>query len=370
MAYVRKRKQTLEQSMAILRGDEPVVTKDNYRSDLAKALNWYNANWEEKDYRKSAENYILKHMKLKDAAYALSKAQFLEVRSIGSLGRLIMNEQYVDLDHVQKMFEQIESLKAKYIKPTLKVVENDRPVVVAPSVQDRILESARNIAGDVEEAIDQYTLHGTEFSMKSLLLSNQVSGAVSRKVGELFKPMLVELDEAYKGTCPQLKEAYGHMGRRRLKAFVEFVQQIVADCDQQVVSAKAQRKPRARKAKPASVIVRKMNYMREFPAFKLKSVPAESIVGAAELWCYNTTSRKLIVYYGAEGGPLNVSGSSITNFDVAKSAAKTLRKPEEFFKGITSTGKRAMATAWKGVKAKVSSPRARINGDVVLIATN
>ena len=51
MAQKPKRKVSLEKSMHILTGgDEPVVTKgDDYRAQLIKALNWYNANREEKD---------------------------------------------------------------------------------------------------------------------------------------------------------------------------------------------------------------------------------------------------------------------------------------------------------------------------------
>lgn len=366
-----KRRLTVDQSMAIIKGNEPKVSKDNFKSDLIGALNWYNANWEEKEYRAAAEAYVVKHMKMKDAAYALSKADFLEVRSIGSLGRLIMREQYMDLDYVQRLFERIEALKQKYIKPkAAPVVVKDGAVVPVLSIQERIVQTARDLAGDVEGAIDDYLTDGTEFSMKNFLLSRQVSGVVAKKIGEFYKPLLAELEEAIEGKCPQLKEGYSHYTKRGLKAYAEFIRQIVVDCTQQAVSAKAQRKPRARKAKPASVIVKKMVYMREFPELKLKSITADKIIGATELWVYNTANRKLIWYKAADANCLGVSGMSITNYDVEGSEVKTLRDPAKFFKDLSSTGKRAMASAWKGIRAKTSKPRARINDEMILLAAN
>ena len=94
------------------------------------------------------------------------------------------------------------------------------------------------------------------------------------------------------------------------------------------------------------------------------------VKGYSDLFLYNTANRKLIVFYGADGGFLGVSGMSITNYDVEKSSVKTLRDPAKFFKGLSSTGKRAMANAWKAIRAKESKPRARINEEMILLAAN
>lgn len=372
MAYKPRRKQSLETSLRILRGDEPTVTKDAYKIQLVKALNWYNINWDEKQYRKAAESYVIKHMKMKDASHALGKADFSEIRIIGALGRLMQTNNFVGLDHVQKVFEQVEYIKNKYPKHGAVQVIDTKPVnTFGPqTIQERIHETASNHAGEVEGAIDSYLREGTSFSMKSFLLQNQVSGVVAKRIGSMFEPRVKELEEALSGDDDQLAEGYSSYGKRKLKQYTELMRQVVADCNQQAVSAKAKRKPRARKSKPASVIVKKMNYMKEFAPLNLKSISAEKIIGASELWVYNTASRKLIVFHGADNGYLGVSGMSITNYDVKLSQVKTLRNPEAFFKDLSSTGKRAMANAWKSVKAKTSSPRARINSDMILLAAN
>lgn len=364
-----RQKRSLERSMAVLRGLEPALRKDTFREDLVRALNWYNANWEEKDYRKAAEHYI-KHAKMKDCAQIVSKASFLEIRPIGAIGRMIDNGQFIDLDCMEKFFSEIEKLKAKYPAKVKAVAVSQGVAAPVVSVQERIAESAHNLAGEVEGAIDEYLSEGTEFSMKSFLASKQVSGVVAKKIGSLFKNTVKELQLAVGGKDAQLVEGYSQYTKRGLKQYLQLIEQIVADCEQQVVSAKAVRKPRARKVKPPSVVAAKVKYMKEFADLKLRSVEPAKIIGASEAWVYIPTKRKLTVFRGADNGFLGVRGTSIINYDVEKSETKTVRKPEQFFKDLSSTGKRAMNNAWKAIRAKVSKPRARLSEEMIIVAVN
>lgn len=369
MAYKRKRKVNLEQSMQVLTGGhEPKVTKANYRTDLIKALNWYNANREEKDYRAYAEYYVKHSPDLKEYAYAVSKADFIELRTIGVIGRLVRREQYVDIKDTMKALEQLMVLKDKYKKAP--AVTKSKTVVAPVSVQDRIADVAKIHSAEIDGEIDQFVVDGkSEFSMRSYLLSKAISGAVAKKIGSFYDPLIKEIAEAIKGKDDQLKEGYSNFSKSQLKKYLEFIQAIVADCGQQVVRAKTLRKPRVRKAKPASVVAAKIKPMREFEELKLHSIDPAKIIGADEVWVYTPETRKL-TWFRSIDGHLSVSGMSITNFDPIKSETKTLRKPEQFFKGLSSTGKRAMANAWKAVRAKASKPRARINDKMILFAVN
>jgi hypothetical protein len=370
MAYIPKRKQSLEESLLQLRGDEPRVRKETYKVDMLILLNWYNTNWEEKDYRKSAEQYI-KKMSMKEYAQCVSRSSFLEIRQVGVLGRLLLTGQYVDINDIERLSLHLEKLKTKYIKTSPEPTAMKTVAVAPVSIQERILENARTHAAEIDAAIDDFILNkSTSFTAKSYLKSNQVSGPVAKKVGEFYNTTYKELQEAQAGKCDQLKEGYSHLSKVELRRLVAFVQSIIDDCTQQAVSAKSQRKPRARKAKPASVIVNKMKYLREYPELNLKSIDPAKIIGSTELWVYVPEKRKLIVYRGADNGYLGVSGMSITNYDLKTSEVKTLRKPDEFFKGLSSMGKRAMGNAWKAVRAKVSNPRARINEEMILLAVN
>lgn len=359
-----------KKAVAILRGgaDEPIINEASYRIDLMKAFNYYNTE-DVKIVRKYADQYLTT-LKRKDAMYGVSKAFDYEMKQIGVIGRLVARGQYVSVEDIERVSNRIDELKDKY-KKEQSVVEDTTVVRAVPvSIQERITEAARNHAGEIDNAIDTFvTTKSSEFSAKSYLLSNEISGAVSKRIGDFYQPLVRELEEAVRGKDEQLNEGYSHFTTSELKKFVGFVKGIVADCTQQAVSARSQRKPRARKVKPASVIVAKMKYLKEYADLKLKSINPAEIIGSDELWTYNPTTRKLTVFRGSDG-PLGVSGMSITNYDVSKSETKTLRKPEEFFKGLASTGKRAMANAWKSVRAKVSKPRARINEEMILLAAN
>lgn len=358
-----------ERAAAIVRGSsgEPVVTQDNYREDFIRALNWYNANEELKTIRGYLDSFVKIKPELKVFSKAIAQATDQEVKVLGIISRLLRREQFVSEEHNTHLLNNLNKLADKYKKHSVEKQTTDNAPI---SIQDRITDAARNHAGEIDEQIDIYASTGSaDFSPKNYLLSKQVSGAVSKRIGECYKPLAKELGEAVAGKDDQLVEGYSHFSKSHLKKFANFVQSIVDACTQQAVSARAQRTPRVRKAKPASQIVAKLKYMKESAELGLKSINPADIVGAGELWVYQPAARKLTVYRAADSA-LTVRGTTIIGYDVEKSETKTLRKPEEFFKGLASTGKRAMVNAWKELTTKSSTPRGRINEEMILLVAN
>lgn len=360
-----KRREKTERILSIGKGvGEPETKQDSYNIDILKAMTWYNINEETKKLRKWATDYVVKNGK-KDYVKFMEKAFDVEVKNIGVFARLLTRDQFVSDEHKQFINERLEFLKNKYGVGDIKTVEDKevKPTNVV-SIEDRINQAALKHAGEIDEHIDAFvTTKSTDFSTKRYLLSNQISGAVSKRIGEYYGRLERELGEAVAGKCEQLNEAYGYLTKSQLKKFHEFVKSIINDCNQQVVASKV-RAPRARKAKPASVIVAKLKYLKEFEELKLKSIVPTSIVGASELWVYNTKYRRVTVYKA--DGTLSVRGTSILSYDVNSSETKTLRKPEEFFKGL-SLGKRGLNSAMKDIKTKVIKPNGRINEDMILL---
>lgn len=365
MEKVRKMRQKKADQVV----NEPKTDPGSFRVSYGQAINWYNYNWEEADYRKSALAY-LKHAKLNAYINAVNSASFVEIRSIAVLGRLIVRGQYIDMEYFENLLFKLESLKQKYVKPVISA--EPKPATTTMTIQERVLDIARSRGGEIDEEIDKFIQNGykSDFSMKSYLQAKQINGVVAKKIAEFYKAELDEIDQVIKKKDSDLVEAYDHISKKNLKKYFEFLSMVINDCTQQVVVAKAQHKPRARKPKSPLRLTEKMKYMPEFPELKLTSVSASKIIGASELWVYNTDNRKLIVFQAIDKDGLGVSGMSITNFDVSKSEVKTIRDPKVFFEGLSSTGKRAMANAWKSLRAKVSKPRPRINEDMILLAVN
>ena len=107
--------------------------------------------------------------------------------------------------------------------------------------------------------------------------------------------------------------------------------------------------------------------MEEHKEFKLKSVSAKDILGAMQLWIFNTKNRKLGCYHAFDAGGLSVKGSSLVNFNERRSVQKTLRKPEAILPEILKGGKVYLRNALDGIRAVESGLTGRLNSHIILV---
>jgi hypothetical protein len=142
---------------------------------------------------------------------------------------------------------------------------------------------------------------------------------------------------------------------------------VILDCGKIAGEAVKSRKPRKRKTKTPEQLVAKIKVMDEHKELKLKSVPAKDIIGAMQLWVFNTKNRKLGCYHAIDADGLSVKGSSIINFNESKSVQKTLRKPEATLPEIMKGGKVYLRNALEGIRAVESSLTGRLNADIILV---
>ena len=98
-------------------------------------------------------------------------------------------------------------------------------------------------------------------------------------------------------------------------------------------------------------LIGKIKYKLQDEKLKLVSIDPKDILGANELWIYNTKNRKIGKYFasnidpkgmGRDGTGLSIKGTTITGFDEKLSIQKTLRKPEDSLKAFKSAGKVAL----------------------------
>lgn len=351
-----------ERIQAIVSGGtktEPTVTESSYRTDLMLALNWYNAFRDGKDIRTYATTFIKKfHPPLLSVA---TKASELELRQIGTLGRLICRNQYVSPEHILLISNQLFKLQHKYKHVKANVTQAETSV--KPSIQDRIKESANKYAASIDEAIDEFVANKAgSFDTKQFLMTNEISGPVAKKLAELYQPLYDEITSS----DPSIQEGYSNFTKLQMRKFVAFVKNILDTCAQHGVSAVV-RKPRIKKAKPAAVIAAKIQYLREHPELNLKSIEPAKLVGSKEVWLYNTFYRKLTVLKGTDSSVLEVRGTSLYNYDLETSGTKTIRDPAAFFKTLT-LGKRSLATAYKSITTKPSPAKSRLNDQTIILA--
>lgn len=366
-----KRKAAIEKAERIMKGVEVVLDPDTYQRDLMRALNYYNANNDDKDKKKW---FISHYAKIdKKLAVELLKVDEYHFRYAGILARLqdggsVLQEKEQNYfnERVAFLKNQIGARQKSQDKQDKKDAVTAALVAAQPSIQQRMEEKAHELAGEIEGAIDDFIINKkTDFSTKNYLLTKEVAAPIAKRIGEFYVKQLDELREAIAGDDEQLVEGYSNFTKRELKKFAEFMESIISDCNQQVQTAKANRAPRKRKEVSPTKLVARMKFLREFTELGLKSVTPTNIIGSTEVWFYNTKYRRIGVYV-ADGTTLSVKGTTIVGFDIKQSKAYTLRKPEEFFKGL-ALGKRALNNALKKLTTKPAVPNGRFNEETILL---
>lgn len=251
--------------------------------------------------------------------------------------------------------------------------EANKKEVYTPSIQERLREVALGMTEELETAYESFQIDPENFDPKTFKVLNLLKGkgakaAHARIVRDFYARDLAELEELASGKGDeQLREAYSHRSRKQIKAFITFLTEIKNACEMLAQEAKINRAPRAKKAVPAEKIVGKLKYMKTNEPLKLVSISPADILGAGELWIYNTKSRKLGRYVAAEFQTLGVKGTTITGFDEHKSIQKTLRKPEEKLKEFKAAGKVALRKFLDEINATDTKMNGRINEETILL---
>lgn len=341
---------------------EPTINPLDYTISLMRALNYYNAAYENKDKRKWFMAYVGK--KSTDFE-SLSDWEF---RSVGTMIRLKQREQPLLDKDIQFIDNKIAELrkKAKGGKQVsaLKGAPKEKEPKATVSIQDRMAEAASVHIGEINGMIDDFITSDVEIDVSSYLKANNVSPQVSKLIPGAFTKTIEELNEVIEGSDKQLVEGYSNIKKTKIKKLIKGLESITDACAQQAVAAKAARKPRAKKEKPPAVVAKNVKYLKEFKELGLTSVAPEKIIGASEVWIYNTKYKKLQVYRSL--GTFGIKGTTILNYEVATSGSKTLRKPE-LVKSYADMTKRNIGNEFKNLKTKEAAVNGRINQDCVIL---
>ena len=248
-----------------------------------------------------------------------------------------------------------------------------KPAVYTPSIQDRVREAAYRMTEEIEEAIDGFqtdpeNFDPKAFKMLNLLKGKEVKAAHARIIKSFYERDLAELEELASGKGDeQLREGYSHRTKKQVKNLIVFYQEIMSACDMLAQEAKVNRKPRKTKVVSKDKIVAKLKFLKTNEPLKLVSINPTDIIGASELWIFNTKTRKLGKYVANEFNTLNVKGTTITNFDEFKSIQKTIRKPEEKLKEFKAANKVALRKFLDDVNATDTKLNGRINEETILL---
>jgi hypothetical protein len=340
---------------------EPKFSGEVSQTELTQALSWYAQNRDSKDATKYAIEYFKKKLKIPAPEAIKSQAPtFGYVCRLVSLGAVLTDR---NVEWFDKTVDELKNAKAPVVK--------EAKVANVVSIQDHIKRKAGECIGELEGQIDELitTKFSADVSPYGLMNTLEIKGAHAKFVIDHFKTRRAEYDEVLTTTDPDVKEAYSNFTKVQLKKLVAYCDQVIIDGMRLAGDSVKSRKPRKRKAKSPDQLVTKLNYAKDFAELKLVSVDPKTIVGANQLWVYNTKTRKLGCYNAEDAAGLSIKGSTLQNFAESKSIQKTLRKPAVTLPEVLKGGKVALRNVLTEIRAAEGALTGRINNDTILLRT-
>lgn len=254
-------------------------------------------------------------------------------------------------------------------KETISVIEKEDKIS-GPTIQDRLKEKACSVAGEIEGWIDDFFMD-KKVTVKSvqdfiqLFKSNDLKGPHMRHVQSCFERRTQEISDAM-GGHKDILEGWSNLSKPELKKFDQFLKNLSSACVMMNEVAKVERAPRKKKPVAIEKVVSKLKFKKEDPVLGIVSISPTSIVGAKELWCYNTKTRKLAHYKSSDNDGFGVKGIGIFNYS-SESAEKTLRKPAESLAEFKKASKVKLRTFLKELSTIDTPATGKFNEHCVLL---
>lgn len=349
-----------------LSGGEPTWINGETTS-ISAALNWYNYHSDNKD----SKNYALQYLKVNGSdKKELEEYAKINENHYGNLGfvcRIKTNGAPLTEQNEKWIIAAFESLKESQKTPKAKeVVEEDKPTT---TVRDRIAEKAKEHIAELQNIIDECIASDDykSFSPYAWMQKSEVKGVHTKFIVESFDKLKDELQDVVDGTDKQLVEGYSNFSKRQIKAFFALVSLIISDAEKLNDNAKLSRAPRKKKVKSANKVTEKLTYKKQDNEYKLNSINPVDIVGASQLWVFNTKTRKLGRYISKDADGFSVKGTTILNFNEEESIQKIVRKPEAVLENVLKGGKIVQKRILPELKTAEQPLTGRINADVILL---
>lgn len=341
---------------------EPKFSGEVTKSDISNALSWYSQNKENKDSQKYALEFLKKKHKL-DAKPVIRKKS----STFGFVCRIVSNGAILPLENQTWLENEVESIRKELSTKKFEDIPEKKENVV--NIQDRIRERASECMGEIEGLIDDLVLSDFKANVSPYATFHafEIKAVHTRYILDTIKKRRAEFDEAMTSKDSQIKEAYSNFTKTQLKKLVAFCDQVIVDCNKVTQTSIKNRKPRKRKVKSPDQLVAKVKICEEFKELNLKSIDVKTILGATQLWVYNTKTRKLGCYHANDVDGFSIKGTTIQNFNETKSIQKKLRKPEVAVPEVLNGGKVMLRNFMDGIRAVESPLNGRLNADIVLL---
>jgi hypothetical protein len=282
--------------------------------------------------------------------------------------------------------------EGKILAAEKKAEEKAEKKIYTPTIQERIEEQSQEACEAIEEWLegfikDKKSFNPKGFDFTSHFSNMKVSQAHARKIKGYYENEYAEAkliqslptpgeinrikDDKERDYAQQLREGYSHLKKTESKMYLDALEHLMGACDLVIDASKAVRKTRVKKAPSKEKVIAKLQYKDKDDRLQVASVNPIELIGATEIWIYNTKTRKLGKYVAEESAKvMTVKGNTIIGFDADKSVQKTLRKPEEVVKAFKSAGKVKLRTFLNDIATTDTKLSGRFNTDTIILKCN
>lgn len=337
--------------------------------ELVRCLNWYATLGESDDL---CDTWLDQYVQQRYPKEVVKKLKHLRPSGViikkhcGMLARMEMNGTVFS--------GPLENIVDKKIKELITMFSEDveeSPEQPAVSVQQRIKQAAVKFIVELEDEIDTWFFEKNKsitFSMYSFLQKNKPSNPICNHIKEFIESKLQELQLAANNKDEQLVEGFSYLSKKRIKEILNNFNNIIDDISRYCQNTKVSkpRKPRQKKIVSIDKQINKIKYQKEFSSLKIKSIEPSQIIGASQLWVFNTKTNQITCFI-CDTPNLSIKGTTIQNFNEKLSIKKKVRKPKEMLDLVLTGGKPAISKALSNLKTKAAPANGRINEDTILL---
>lgn len=338
----------------------------------ATASRWYNYFWQNKDYLPHAVDFLRDTYQWDDDKLKIFlRLPDYKIRQVGNAGVIASRGYQYQPEWYTKFDVVVEDLFKIASEMEEQRVEEQKEKPKQPTIQERTKAKVLDtIYAEFDlNVVDQW-MEGNfkvDFPAFSLFKNFGLKGNAIPIFKDMIELEYNVLTEAYNKTCDQAVEAYSHISKANKKKMINLYDSIFSDLDKLKDSFKATRQARVRAPRSNEQQVSKLNYMKEHIESKLTSINPVLIPGKTRLYVYNTKQGRLIEFFTDSGSGLEITGSTIKNFNPKLSRMTKLRKPEDILPKILNNTEFQNKKLWKQLTTKIYQPTGRINKDCILM---
>ncbi len=384
MSSVRTKKGKVGKTVAkmaqsYVMGDEPYFDGQLNDLDLIKAFNWYRLEKTVSDSRKYVENYFKSRGKTRELSWINKIPDSVFPLTAGWMARIVdrggILPSYLE-DRIDMRLKDAYAItnsdqhSEKIIEHYVPVEHNNVPVEhnfpsteqKKTSVYDRVKARVDAFLCEVEGYLDD----DRTIDLYDKMVKFQYPANAVKQIIDLLQPRRDEIALVLSG---ELKEGYNHLSKAELNNILFVYDKWISDAKRYGSNQKKIRnKLRVPKTVPVDKIVKNVKYQAESKEHKIVSVSPTQIVGATEVWLYNTRYGNLTVLRANSDKGLSFKASKVINFDEELSMTKKVaRKADYFLKEVMSRTKAKLKSLMNEAKTKPGTLAERINDNTLIL---